>query len=88
MVYEESRPHEDVNQTSFFRPPTEIRDAIYSYLIPKGVYISLQDGKLKLSACVEQEVDGDHDGSERLPLNHNKEIRGTNLFPPSGTFGS
>lgn len=48
-------------QSKFFAAPTEIRYAIYAYLIPNRVHLSLRETAFRLSPCVQRNNDGDPD---------------------------
>lgn len=46
-------------QSKFFTSPTEIRHAIYAYLIPDRIHISCGKSGLRLLSCVQREKDDD-----------------------------
>jgi hypothetical protein len=45
-------------QCKFFAAPTEVRYAIYTYLIPDRMHLSLREKGFRLSSCVQREKDG------------------------------
>ncbi|KAI0529940.1 hypothetical protein GGR58DRAFT_495118 [Xylaria digitata] len=48
--------------------PLEIRQAIYTMIIPRQVHVFLSRGRLRLSICLEPNLgDDSHDGRERPP---------------------
>ncbi|KAH7086984.1 hypothetical protein FB567DRAFT_56509 [Paraphoma chrysanthemicola] len=46
-------------KSAFFTAPTEIRHAIYAYLLPDRTHLCLSDGKPWFSPCVQDEEDAD-----------------------------
>ncbi|KAH7076787.1 hypothetical protein BKA63DRAFT_290200 [Paraphoma chrysanthemicola] len=48
-------------KSAFFTAPTEIRHAIYAYLLPDRTHLYLRDGKPWFSPCVQDEEDADPD---------------------------
>lgn len=57
-------PVDAQTRSKFFFLPLEIRHIFYGYLIPQGVHIFIQDGRIRASECVEHTRDGNHDGFE------------------------
>jgi hypothetical protein len=58
--------HHSQPGSKLFSTPLEIRQEIYSYLIPYGLHAYLSDrGQLQLSGCVEPCVNGGMEGDER-----------------------
>lgn len=53
------------SQSPFFRLALELRQVIYSHLLPDAIDVFMQDDKVITSACVMPEQTWDLDGSER-----------------------
>ncbi|KAH7406448.1 hypothetical protein DE146DRAFT_629771 [Phaeosphaeria sp. MPI-PUGE-AT-0046c] len=48
-------------QSPFFAVPTEIRDAIYRYLIPEHIHLFILSGSVQATECIQRDNDDDPD---------------------------
>ncbi|KAH7347073.1 hypothetical protein BKA66DRAFT_477783 [Pyrenochaeta sp. MPI-SDFR-AT-0127] len=58
MMYKLFNPQ---SESAFFSAPTEIRHAIYAYLLPEHIHLSLREEKFRFSPCVQLDEDDDPD---------------------------
>jgi hypothetical protein len=68
-------------QCKLFAAPTEIRFAIYAYLILDRMHLSLREKGFRLSSCVQRDRDGDHYCIHRRSIDANNNPRDTNRDP-------
>lgn len=54
-------------QSPLFSLPPEVRDAIYTYILPNAIHIFLREGKVAASTCMEPEIAKFRTGRERMP---------------------
>ncbi|OIW26328.1 hypothetical protein CONLIGDRAFT_646505 [Coniochaeta ligniaria NRRL 30616] len=54
-------------QSPFFSLPPEVRDAIYTYILPNAIHVFLREGKVAISTCMDPEIAGFLTGRERIP---------------------
>ena len=54
------------HQSMLLSAPLEVRQSIYSHLIPRHIHVTLLNGKIQFSPCLQPNLgDNDHDGRER-----------------------
>jgi hypothetical protein len=54
-------------QSKFLNTPTEIRDAIYAYLISNQIHLFRGEAGIRSSLCIHRDSDGDPDCASELP---------------------
>jgi hypothetical protein len=55
-------------QSKFLNTPTEIRDAIYAYLIPNQIHLFRGEAGIRSSLCIHRDSDGDPDCASRAAV--------------------